>query len=121
MTFRVLGVYLRPKNQIRKPKSLMKNTLSRIVMTTALVVVSALFSSFTNTANDKITICHIPPGNVDNCHEITISMNALQTHLNHHDTFYCGSPEEYYVVTDLIKNYESATGALSPVQVLTTY
>ena len=121
MTFRVLGVYLRPKNQIRKPKSLMKNTLSRIVMTTALVVVSALFSSFTNTANDKITICHIPPGNVDNCHEITISMNALQTHLNHHDTFYCSNEDQYNELVKIISNYVSPAGDPSPVLLAKTY
>lgn len=36
--------------------------------------------------NDKkITICHIPPGNPANMHEITISVNALQAHLDHGD------------------------------------
>jgi len=49
-----------------------------------------------NTTNDdstwysdngnKVTICHIPPGNPENAHPITISVNALDTHLAHGDT-----------------------------------
>ena len=35
----------------------------------------------------KVTICHIPPGNPDNAHEITISWHALVAHKkNHGDT-----------------------------------
>ena len=33
---------------------------------------------------DKITICHIPPGNPGNAHTITISTSALETHLTLH-------------------------------------
>lgn len=33
----------------------------------------------------KIDVCHIPPGNPDNAHTITISENALSTHLDHGD------------------------------------
>jgi hypothetical protein len=37
--------------------------------------------------NQKVTICHIPPGNPANAHEITISVNALAAHIrNHGDT-----------------------------------
>lgn len=32
-----------------------------------------------------VTICHIPPGNPNNPQTITISINALQAHLNHGD------------------------------------
>jgi len=38
-----------------------------------------------------VTICHIPPGNPANAHTITISVNALATHLAHGD--YIGSCE----------------------------
>ena len=34
---------------------------------------------------DKVTICHIPPGNPDNAHDITVSMNAVPAHLAHGD------------------------------------
>ena len=44
--------------------------------------------------NDKkITICHVPPGNPGNMHKITISYNALQTHLNHGD-FICAGHDQ---------------------------
>ena len=33
----------------------------------------------------KVDVCHIPPGNPDNAHTITISENALGTHLDHGD------------------------------------
>ena len=35
--------------------------------------------------NAKVEVCHIPPGNPDNAHTITISENALQAHLDHGD------------------------------------
>ncbi len=38
--------------------------------------------------DDKLLICHVPPGNPENEHEICISSNAIQTHLTHGD--YCG-------------------------------
>lgn len=45
---------------------------------------------------DKITICHIPPGNADNCQEITISVNALETHMDHHDdALVCYNQDEH--------------------------
>jgi hypothetical protein len=34
----------------------------------------------------KVTICHIPPGNPANAHEISVSINALPAHLAHGDT-----------------------------------
>ena len=37
----------------------------------------------------KVIICHVPPGNPENAHTITISVNALKNHLDHHDD-YCG-------------------------------
>ena len=36
-----------------------------------------------NSNNEFVTICHIPPGNPNNPHTITISVNALQAHLDH--------------------------------------
>ena len=36
-------------------------------------------------ASSKITICHIPPGNPDNQHEITVGSSALKAHLTHGD------------------------------------
>jgi hypothetical protein len=36
--------------------------------------------------NDKVKICHIPPGNPDNAHTIRVSENAVDAHLEHGDT-----------------------------------
>lgn len=33
----------------------------------------------------KVDVCHIPPGNPENAHTITISENAVSTHLDHGD------------------------------------
>jgi hypothetical protein len=34
--------------------------------------------------NEKVTICHIPPGNPDNRHEITVSIFAVPAHVMLH-------------------------------------
>jgi hypothetical protein len=36
-------------------------------------------------AASKVTICHIPPGNPDNAHTITVSKSAVPAHLAHGD------------------------------------
>lgn len=36
-------------------------------------------------ADDKVVVCHIPPGNPDNEHTIVVGPSALQAHLNHGD------------------------------------
>ncbi len=33
----------------------------------------------------KVVVCHVPPGNPDNAHTLTISENALSAHLDHGD------------------------------------
>jgi hypothetical protein len=44
-------------------------------------------------SNDKVTICHIPPGNPGNAHSITISVNALPAHMAHGDSMGACEPE----------------------------
>jgi hypothetical protein len=34
--------------------------------------------------NEKVTICHIPPGNPENRHEITVSIFAVPAHVMLH-------------------------------------
>ncbi|MGB1269448.1 MAG: hypothetical protein ACPG45_06895 [Flavobacteriaceae bacterium] len=36
-------------------------------------------------SNEKITICHIPPGNPENAHSIEISVHAWPAHQAHGD------------------------------------
>lgn len=38
-----------------------------------------------DSGDKKVTICHVPPGNPDNAHTITVSENALDAHLAHGD------------------------------------
>jgi hypothetical protein len=36
-------------------------------------------------AEDKVTICHVPPGNPENAHTITIGASAVPAHLENHE------------------------------------
>lgn len=43
---------------------------------------------------DKVTICHIPPGNPDNAHTIVVGAPAVPAHLDHGDSLgECGGGE----------------------------
>ena len=42
----------------------------------------------------KVDVCHIPPGNPDNAHTITISENAVSAHLDHGDHLGACDPAE---------------------------
>lgn len=35
---------------------------------------------------EKVTICHIPPGNPDNAHTIVVGAPAVPAHLDHGDS-----------------------------------
>jgi len=49
-------------------------------------------------SNEKVTICHIPPGNPGNAHSITVSVNAVPAHLAHGDSL--GACDECTLETD---------------------
>ncbi|WP_300564902.1 hypothetical protein [Flavobacterium sp.] len=53
------------------------------VVTVAFTIAS--YTSKNNQANEKVIVCHIPPGNPANAHDIEISINALPAHLAHGD------------------------------------
>ncbi len=65
--------------------------MKRLLPFTLLVLTLVFGAAVAQAA--KVTICHIPPGNPANWHTITISTNALQTHLDRHGDFE-GSCEE---------------------------
>lgn len=45
--------------------------------------------------NSKITLCHVPPGNPDRAHNITVGEPAVDAHLAHGDHLgHCGCPEQ---------------------------
>lgn len=63
----------------------MKNFTKKLVFA-AIAVTSVGWAQPKN----KVTVCHVPPGNPQNAHNITISQNALQAHIpgnNQHSDF----------------------------------
>jgi ABC-type sugar transport system substrate-binding protein len=56
-----------------------------LTVVTLLAVLAGLLGSVDPAVAqaDKVTICHIPPGNPDAAHLITISTDALPAHLAH--------------------------------------
>jgi hypothetical protein len=57
-----------------------------LIITSALLLSS--LSGLVNPifAQQKVTICHIPPGNPENAHTIAVNNNAVPSHLAHGDT-----------------------------------
>jgi hypothetical protein len=47
--------------------------------------IAGLHVSVAMAAGAKVDVCHIPPGNPDNAHTITISESAVSAHLDHGD------------------------------------
>lgn len=75
----------------------MKNLLlhSKIKVIMSIILIAGLSFAFNvSTTPSKITICHVPPGNPDNCQEITVSLNALEAHLDHGDDMICNNETE---------------------------
>ena len=58
----------------------MKRILGAIVLTMLATVASAPVQS----AQDKVTICHIPPGNPGNAHTIVVGAPAVPAHMELH-------------------------------------
>ena len=56
-----------------------------ILSVACICVLSISSSTEENAKNEKITICHVPPGNPANMHPITISVKALTAHMAHGD------------------------------------
>lgn len=49
-----------------------------LILLLAIIFVATAYAA-------KVTVCHIPPGDPENYHDITISETALQAHLDHGD------------------------------------
>ncbi|MBL4663391.1 MAG: hypothetical protein JKY22_07525 [Flavobacteriaceae bacterium] len=62
--------------------------MKKVILILAVVSLGliTLTSMYKVDEGPKVTICHIPPGNPDNAHAITISINALPAHLAHGDS-----------------------------------
>ena len=62
--------------------------MKKIIFVLGVLLLGVFGITFTTAESkppEKITICHIPPGNPENAHAITISVNALEAHLAHGD------------------------------------
>jgi hypothetical protein len=60
--------------------------VTTVVTRMALVLGFALLIGLPATAkDDKVQVCHVPPGNQDNAHEITVSPKAVDKHLLKHE------------------------------------
>ena len=64
----------------------------------------------------KIDICHVPPGNPDDAHTVSISVNALRSHLAHGD--YIGECEvsDDETIDENINNEETETEVETEVE-----
>jgi hypothetical protein len=60
----------------------------------------------------KADVCHIPPGNPDNAHTITISENALSAHLDHGDLVGACDTEQTVEVRE--SEYQSESACTCP-------
>lgn len=59
----------------------MKRSIATILMLAALAFPALAVAG----ADHKVTICHVPPGNPENAHAITIDEHALKAHLGEND------------------------------------
>ncbi len=64
----------------------MKNFILTLVVALAILFIFVSNTTEKQDKGEKITICHIPPGNPENAHTIRVSINALEAHLNHGDS-----------------------------------
>ncbi len=62
--------------------------MKKSIFIIVLLMIGLISATGIRSENDgpKVTICHIPPGNPENAHSITISINALPAHLAHGDS-----------------------------------
>jgi hypothetical protein len=60
----------------------MKRTLLAVAVATVAVFSTANLGK--GAADKNIRVCHIPPGNADNAHEIDIDQRALPAHIGVH-------------------------------------
>ena len=73
----------------------------------------------TNGNNEKVLMCHIPPGNPENAHTICVSANSVQAHLDHGcmlgDCISCGSTN--YMINPNGNNISSTKHGVTELEV----
>lgn len=63
----------------------MPSTLIRYSTGLIALAMLAVMSGTAHAKNEKITICHVPPGNPDNARTLTVSEKAWRAHQAHGD------------------------------------
>jgi hypothetical protein len=58
----------------------------KLLLAIGIVGVQVAAFAFSPDNDEKVTICHIPPGNLENLHEIQVSEHAVNAHLEHGDS-----------------------------------
>ena len=61
--------------------------MKRILGAVVLTMLAAVASAPVHSAQDKVTICHFPPGNPENAHTIVVAAAAVPAHLELHGDF----------------------------------
>jgi hypothetical protein len=85
--------------------------MKKLVLISIVLLSSAFSMGFKNNTNpSKITVCHVPPGNPGNCHEISVSLNALQAHLDHGDNLVCNSADELPAYQQIVQDRNLVMG-----------
>jgi hypothetical protein len=59
--------------------------MSKVMVSLILVAVALALANPVMAGGNKVDVCHIPPGNPENVHTITISDKALDAHIAHGD------------------------------------
>ena len=63
----------------------MKYLLNTLAAIMAFGMLTVVIPDIAFAASEKVNVCHIPIGNPENFHTITVSQNALPGHLAHGD------------------------------------
>jgi hypothetical protein len=69
--------------KLQNPRFLILSAASVVALTLAQCF--AVSGSADAAAEPKVLICHIPPGNPANAHEIIVGESAVNAHLDHGD------------------------------------
>ena len=77
-----------------------------LVIAVVFLLSGLSFAFKAGSSPSQITICHTPPGNPGNCQEITVSINALEAHLNHGDNLICHNANELEAYTKIVDQHK---------------
>ena len=92
MYLRNVKYYLTVEIIMRELRAVLSITITTVILFTILLVPSSESSSISDFESGygygygKVVVCHMPPGNPDNAHTITVGSPAVEAHLKHGDT-----------------------------------